>query len=755
MLSCLLAMLLMAANPIETKAQQTFTQRLTTLGFKKDECTDWSDSTEIVVPMPTCAYANVTGITSFPVKFNKQSKAWIEFYDGNGNYFKKRAGIYLQGNNSVKWPKRHFKAAFCENDWTEGTTPDIQFGNWVAQDEFHFKAFYQDFFRGIGIIGYKIYDQLTIGRGELGRIWERADNLKKPDPNALCHPDAFPCIIYLNNKFYGIYCLQLKKHRKNMNQKKHTAEHIHIDGETIDNTSIFGGKVDWTQIEVRNPKDLYTMNGKVYSDETPEELMDETSAYYDLSTDDAKTKEYKQMTAQTKKYIQKLSKYQKEIQTLINKKESTETIRAAIEERYDIASMIDYVIHNMLTNNTDGNAKNFQWFTYDGAKWFVAPYDLDITFGHFWDYHIIFAPQYYYFYPMSSWNFNNSGPLRWVQKYFSAELNSRYAYLRDNGLLNAETIASMFDTWYYAIGEANYQDEWKRWPNCPVLKETLPNPQWEIVPYTYTKYVNTPDYQDTVTYTAGKTCRIEARIWKALSTVKGVKPYKQVGYKDSLQRIYPWMKDRFVSLDKWMKYTFTSIPISYTLTITSVGWSTLCLPFRFDIPDGIELYTVKGKNSQGQLIKERVSDVEAYKPYLVKGAPGDYVLIGESEQPDEASAGYLVNYSLTGCLADKYVPKGCYVLQNHNGKTAFYPVENDGKVKIGPHRAYLCLEDDSQPGNMIGFDDEETHINIAMSEGRTEVVAIYNARGMRIEKPEKGVNIVKYANGRTVKVIVN
>ena len=31
--------------------------------------------------------------------------------------------------------------------------------------------------------------------------------------------------------------------------------------------------------------------------------------------------------------------------------------------------------------NGDGTLKNWQWFTYDGKKWMVTPYDLDQTFG--------------------------------------------------------------------------------------------------------------------------------------------------------------------------------------------------------------------------------------------------------------------------------------------------------------------------------------------------------------------------------------
>ena len=33
---------------------------------------------------------------------------------------------------------------------------------------------------------------------------------------ARCYPDGFPCVVYLNGAFYGIFSWQLKKHRDNM-----------------------------------------------------------------------------------------------------------------------------------------------------------------------------------------------------------------------------------------------------------------------------------------------------------------------------------------------------------------------------------------------------------------------------------------------------------------------------------------------------------------------------------------------------------
>lgn len=744
----------MTALTQHASAQDTFTTRLAQLGFAKEECIDWSDSADISLPMPTCAYANLSGIYTLPTLSTDAYKAWIEVYDGNGNYFKKRVILGAQGHRAMQYPKKNFKADFCNDEWVGEDTPDIKFGKWVKQDGFHLKAFYFDFLRGISTVGYHIYDQITQDRGERGRIWERADNIGKPNKNALCHPDAFPCILYLNNEFYGIYNWQLKKHRKNMNQTKDVAEHVHLDGKIVDKGTFFGGTIDWNNIEIRNPKNLYTMTGKLYDGDSPDELIDESSKYFNLSYDTEAEKADKARTAKVKKYVLAFSKYCNELQTLVKNKEDNATIRAAIEERFDVTSIIDYIIHNMVTHNLDGLRKNYQWFTYDGKKWFVAPYDLDNTFGYSVsvDFHI-FESQYYYTSPISLWNFSNYPPLSWVEKYYKEDINRRYAYLRDQGLLNAESINSMITNWYYSIGEANYNDEWKEWNTSPCLLETIANSPWQIQTYNYNKYKAASEYNDAVTYEAGQYCRYLLRLMKATSTVKGVKPLKQVGCKDSLARIKAWTIGRIKSVDTWMNYSFTSAPTSYTLTITSAEWTTLCVPFGFAIPDDIEVFTVKGQHSDGQLITERVHETQAYKPYLVKGASGDYVLTGITEQPDETADDYLVNGCLTGCLKEKYAPKDSYVLQNHNGNTGFYRVVENGKVKLGANRAFLTLDTDAASGFII-LDDNQDITSVSITEMPSYISGIYDVNGTLHQTISTGVNIIKYDNGKTIKVVV-
>ncbi len=738
----------------QSVGQTAFENKLKDVGIIVDQVKDWSDSATVTLPRPQCAYVNIPGITSFSSL--KNTPVWVELYDGNGNYFRKRAIIGIQGKSSTKYKKKNIKMDFCNDEWIGEDTPDITFGNWVEQDGFHLKAFYMDYFRGTGIVGYHVYDLLTSGRGEYGRIWERA-SLKKPDIRALGHPDAFPCVVYLDGEFWGLYAWQLKKNRKNMNMKKNTPEHIHLDG-NISYNNVYGGTLKWQNFYIKTPKTLYDMNGKVYDDDNSKELMDETSPYYHLDTDDDKTRGYKENSAIVKKYIQQLSHYYAEIQQVISSKAGTEAIRAAIDERFDVASFIDYIIHNLLTNNLDGLQRNYQLVTYDGRKWFISPYDLDATFGYTPVTWIVLPPKNYGLGLLTKRTFSSITPFNLFEKYFKQDIYDRYAYLRDNGFLSAETVTSLFEDWYYSFGERNYQAEYEFWNLCPVNLETICNEPWKQVDfdrYDYSDFTRTPTYKDTVTYQAGQWCKMEYRLWETSEEVTGVTPYQRIGDKDSIGRIHPWVTAHLGYLDQWMKYSFTSLPKSYSLTISSTGWSTLCVPFSFAVPDNVELYTVKGRNENGGLIKERVDYPQANQPYLVKGEPGIYVLSGYSEDSGDMQDDYLVNGCLNGCYAERYVPKGKFVLQNHDGKVAFYQVGEDGMVKIGPNKAYLSFGEDAMEVNnaVVTIDDAVTR-NIMISENGQSITGTYNLGGQKTDRPKKGVYVITYSDGKKAKVVI-
>ena len=499
---------------------------------------DYSQNDDVYMPEPQFAYVNLTGFSSMPASKWNTVEGWMEMYDGDGRYFKKRVTLSGQGGSSLKYAKKNFVCHFCDENWKEENTPDFHIGDWVKQDAFHFKAFYTDYFRGIGEIGYKVFDMIVADREP---YWERGGYSK--ESKARCFPDGFPCAVYLNGKFYGVFAWQLKKHRRNMNQEKELAEHIHLDGNLSD-SNIFKGNVSWSQFEVP-PQTLYANDGQMYDGNSPKELIDEESAFYNDSGDSQEVKEAKEVTSKVKTYIVQMSNYWREIEQKEMAGVSEAMLKMEIERRWDIGSLLDYYVFFYLSANGDGSLKNWQWFTYDGTKWFVTPYDLDQTFGI--NLYGVIRPAAHRFSDLTT------GAFHWVHNYYQAEIRERYEELRDSKAIDAESIIDIIDDWYDRVGEDFYILEMEKWANSPCYSDAICNSGWEVCEE-WERYGEFEEYSPTVMYYAGDICKLEGRLWKATENVINVKPYKRNSNLDSIERLRNWVTERIDYLDDYFGY---------------------------------------------------------------------------------------------------------------------------------------------------------------------------------------------------------
>ena len=478
--------------------------------------TDYSDALDIKLDEPQLAYANLTGITDLPKSKNKIQKAWLEFYDGAGHYFRKQILIHGQGGYTLRHPKCNASFTFCEDDSGDITT-NIRFGNWVSQDGFHLKAFYTDFSRGIGEICYKMFARIVEDRLP---YWERGGYMNSS--RARCFPDGFPCILYLNGQFHGIYAWQLKKSHKNMNMEKSNATHIHLDGNLSDN-NLFHGFINWSQFEVRNPQNLETALGLPYDNNHPSELK----------------------AGQVKSAILRLSSYHGELETLVAMGASAEEVRARFEEYFDVESLLDYVVFFYFTANGDGSLKNWQWFTYDGTKWMVTPYDLDQCLGLG-----LYGQVRGSNLPVENLT---TGPFYWLNLYYQDEICERWKELRQSGVLSGETLVPIAVNWCDRVGNHFYELERQRWPLSPCYCEPICNDNWQ--PYDqWDNYFAMPDYSSSTTYQAGDIVKLQGRLWQVTGTTCGVDPFIRNAQPDSIQRLEAWIPDRITFLDNVFGY---------------------------------------------------------------------------------------------------------------------------------------------------------------------------------------------------------
>lgn len=575
-------------------------------GFNVNTPTDWSESSFIQIPEPRFAVINITNIDSMPTTKQDNKKAFLEFWDMQGNYFKKRAILNAQGNSSMMFVKKNAAIDICNDEWVGDDTAKIRFGNWVPQDSFHLKAYYTDFFRGVGVICYKLYEQILMSRGNMtDRPWKKAlidmnsigvttkslgSSLVgqldlETDTGALCHPDGFPVALYLNGKFYGIFSWQLKKHRDNYHMNKSIAEHVHLDGDLYSNFILNGkNNINWSAFEIRNPKGLYAIGGNKYdADVRQEEIAgtDEVDAWISLgklpdgTIITSKIQKALKLTAKVKEYINDFSETLNKIVAAKNVYESSsktsedlDIFTNAIEKYYDIDNLVDYEILSDIINNTDGFGKNWQWVTYDGIKWYVLGYDFDMSFGANSSGDGIVSP------PTKFVGDIGYTLTYYMVHYFKDKLQARYKELSDNGIISHDNIMSLVKDWMDRIGTSFYKEEYDKWKDSPCISDSIVRDEyWQIITDDYgnPSTVTSETFNATKAYTVGQEVSFGKdadmgffrfkciKATQSLSSntpheVSDYSPISQFKHSDNIYRIEKWINKNLENMDKLYNY---------------------------------------------------------------------------------------------------------------------------------------------------------------------------------------------------------
>ncbi|MBQ6750035.1 MAG: Ig-like domain-containing protein [Bacteroidaceae bacterium] len=208
--------------------------------------------------------------------------------------------------------------------------------------------------------------------------------------------------------------------------------------------------------------------------------------------------------------------------------------------------------------------------------------------------------------------------------------------------------------------------------------------------------------------------------------------------------------------------TLFQVPVSeVTMRIRKANkYGTFVAPFAVTLPEGVTAQKVTNLEANGTTLEmEDVNDViPAHTPVVIY--KGDF----EEEDPDfetkfygqatstqtEATVGLL-----TGVYYEQPAPVDSYVLQNIKEKVAFYQVEDGRQPNMRPYSAYLTLPAGyAKPISLSFGDDEATAIAgiEALTSGNME--GIYTTSGAKVNSLQKGVNIIRTKDGKSMKVYV-
>ena len=178
----------------------------------------------------------------------------------------------------------------------------------------------------------------------------------------------------------------------------------------------------------------------------------------------------------------------------------------------------------------------------------------------------------------------------------------------------------------------------------------------------------------------------------------------------------------------------TTLPV----TISAAGYATLYSPVALTIPTGVTAYVATNNTTYLSLTAIDGGIIPANTGVILAGSAGTYDF-------EITTGGSADSNALSGTVAAIARPSGSYILATGKSGIGFY---GDGASTIPGFKAYL--PEGAGVKGFIGFEfDDATGLNSftpALFEGEG---AIFNVAGQRLNKMQKGINIV---NGKKVMV---
>jgi len=183
------------------------------------------------------------------------------------------------------------------------------------------------------------------------------------------------------------------------------------------------------------------------------------------------------------------------------------------------------------------------------------------------------------------------------------------------------------------------------------------------------------------------------------------------------------------------------LPEGNVLLVSSVGYATYVAPKDVDFSETeVEAFAVTESTQEGYVHLSPITATPAHEAVLVKAAEGAYVIPAASTTP-AAPEGNLLKAALEEITADGTQ----YCLAEINDEVGFYKVEEGLSIPAG--KGYLSIGGAGIKG-FYGFkEDGATSIQTIDNGQQTTEGAIYNVAGQRLQKKQKGINII---NGKKI-----
>ena len=434
----------------ETTAEETTTEETTAEETTAEETTEEETTEEETTEEETTAEETTAEETTAEEEPFEETIPTVYMYDMGGNVpltdlqksqgeivvkykyvsgscdiesFECYCEIKIQGASSAGYPKKNFTVKFFKDADLESKLK-VDLG-WGKENKYCMKANYVDSSQARNVVGAKLFAQVVASRENINPGLASAPNYGVID--------GYPVLVYINDQFHGIYTMNIPKDEWmfGMEGDEDSREALLMADQWSDSVQLkqeIGGEVEY------------------------------------CSTDDETW----------------IKDSFNELISLINCGDKAR-IKAELANHLDIEAAIDNMLFTYFISAADNLAKNVLWATYDGKVWIPSMYDMDGTFGIYFNGQPLGTNTAYDAKPNCP-NVNPHGLISIepsasklyivLLECFGDEVEARWKFLRQD-ILTVENASALFDEFFEKIPKDVYNRDFENWPGVPYFENNL------------------------------------------------------------------------------------------------------------------------------------------------------------------------------------------------------------------------------------------------------------------------------------------
>lgn len=337
-------------------------------------------------------------------------------YESKTLQFDSYVKIKCQGTSSMAYDKKNFSIRLYEDEALENKLK-LDFKGWGEQYKFVLKANYIDLSHARNVVSAKLWGKCVAARSNFDEL----PQLLKEAPN-LGAIDGFFCRVFHEGIYQGRYTFNIPKDPWMTNMDEDNEQHCLLCAEDY-NSSCF-----------RAPAVI---------DET-----DWTDEIHDTVPESIKTR------------------WNEVISFVMNS--SDEDFKNNLSSYFDIESLIDYYCFQYLICGLDSMGKNQIYITYDGNLWLATAYDMDSTWGLYWDGQHEVSTAFRMQEDFETMAAHGTSNLLYdrLEKLFVQEIYDRYQVLR-NGPMSITNVVAAFEEFVSVCTPDMIAEDYEIFPGIP------------------------------------------------------------------------------------------------------------------------------------------------------------------------------------------------------------------------------------------------------------------------------------------------